>query len=334
MNNVPWQNLIHVVGAANAVLLALVLAISPRLARTRARWQLASFLLGLGVLLWIFTAVDAGWLPFSRNLRIFHDSVALLIPAFLFDYLRCATAAPPAPRWVYFLAPLFLLFAAIFGASFLNWFGIGQIVLIEMVFAIAATRVLFVARRRLAIWPRHLVVLLVGVWVIHLAQLLRLAFPDVLWVFNAVPLVGAAFFLSLTWLVFTDQRALQHFSQVIVGPVDRSAEDEFSRLEEYVKIERPHLDPRLTLEQLARAVGTSPRRLSQIINDTAGGFYDYVNAHRVTEACALLVDEGERRTSVEAIGLMVGFRSRSTFYEAFRKATGLTPAAYRRNHLS
>jgi hypothetical protein len=143
------------------------------------------------ILLWIFTAVDAGWLPFSQGLRVFHDAVTLLIPALLFDYLRCATGASMAPRWIYSLAPLFLLLAAIFGTSFLDWFGIGHIVLIEMMFAIAAIRVLFVARKRLAIWPRHLVVLLGGVWLIHIAQVLRLAFPNVLWVFNAVPLVGA-----------------------------------------------------------------------------------------------------------------------------------------------
>ena len=218
------------------------------------------FLLGLGTLLWIFTAVDAGWLPFSQGLRLFHDAVTLLIPALLLDYLRCATGASPVPRWAYLLAPLFLIFAAIFGASFLDWFGIGHIVLIEMMFAIAALRVLFVARKRLAVWPRHLVVLLGGVWMIHLAQVLRLAFPDVLWIFNAVPLVGAAFFLTLTWLVFTDQRALQKFSQVIGAAPERPVASEFSELEEYVELERPHLDPRLTLEQLARAVGTSPRR--------------------------------------------------------------------------
>ena len=239
-----------------------------------------------------------------------------------------------APRWIYSLAPLFLLLAAIFGTSFLDWFGIGHIVLIEMMFAIAAIRVLFVARKRLAIWPRHLVVLLGGVWLIHIAQVLRLAFPNVLWVFNAVPLVGAAFFLSLTWLVLTDQRALQHFSQVIGEAAGHSADSEFNELEEYVELERPHLDPALTLEQLARAIGTSPRRLSQTINETAGGFYEYVNSHRVADARTLLADPAEKRTSVEAIGLMVGFRSRSTFYEAFRKATGVTPAAFRKTRLS
>ena len=97
MNALPWQNLLHVVGAANALLLAAVLAWSPRLARTRARWLLAGYLASLGVLLWLFTAVDAGWLPFGTALRIVNDAIALLIPALLLDYLSRAVTTRPAP---------------------------------------------------------------------------------------------------------------------------------------------------------------------------------------------------------------------------------------------
>ena len=139
-----------------------MLAISPRLTRTRARWRLALFLLGLGVLLLIFTAIDAGWVPFSETLRVTHDAIALLIPALLLDYLCCATGGPAAPRWVYVLAPLFLVAALAGGDAFLSWFGIGHIVVIELMFAVAATLVLYRARKRLAVWPRHLVVLLGG----------------------------------------------------------------------------------------------------------------------------------------------------------------------------
>ena len=76
------------------------------------------------------------------------------------------------------------------------------------------------------------------------------------------------------------------------------------------------------------AAGVSPRRLSEIVNQ-AGGFYEYVNHFRVDAARRLLADPAERRTSIEAIGLMTGFRSRSTFYEAFKRETGSTPGAWR-----
>ena len=95
--------------------------------------------------------------------------------------------------------------------------------------------------------------------------------------------------------------------------------------------EKPHLDSRLTLGQLARAIDTPERELSALFGDSVdGNFYNFVNRYRVQEAKELLGSPAETRTSVEAIGLMAGFRSRSTFYDAFRKDTGKTPAQYRK----
>jgi AraC-like DNA-binding protein len=330
LSNLPWQNLLHVIGAANAMLLAAVLAWSPRLARTRARWLLAAYLSGLGLLLWLFTAVDAGWLPFSKALRIVYDAVALLIPALLLDYLRRAVGTTPSARWTYAPAPLFLLLALFPGAAFLSWFRIEHVVLVQIGYSVAAVWLLFRTRGRLAVWPRHLVVLVGGVLLIHVTQLLRIMFPAVGWIFDAVPLVGAVYFIALTWMVFTDPRALRHFTDVVQGPSD-SHDAAFSTLNEYMSRDTPYLDPKLSLESLAAAAGMSPRRLSEVINEATGsGFYEYVNGHRVTAARRLLKDAAERRTSIEAIGLMVGFRSRSTFYEAFKRETGQTPAAWRK----
>ena len=330
MNPVPWQNLLHVVGAANALLLAAVLAWSPRLARTRARWLLAAFLGGLGLLLWLFTAVDAGWLDFSPALRIVYDFVALLIPSLLFDYLRRAIGEAPAPRWTYAPAPLFMLLALVGGDRFLGWFTLGHIVLVQLAYTSAAIVLLLGARDRLAVWPRHLVVLVGGLVLIHAAQLLRIAFPTSGWLFDAVPLAGAAYFIALTWLVVTDPRSLRRFTEAMPEPAADNAAT-LRELDDYMTRERPWLDPGLSLESLAGAAGLAPRRLSEVINEAGGArFYEYVNRYRVNAARDLLMKPSERRTSIEAIGLMTGFRSRSTFYEAFRRETGMTPAAWRR----
>jgi len=75
--------------------------------------------------------------------------------------------------------------------------------------------------------------------------------------------------------------------------------------------------------------------LSRLLgNSDDGNFYNFINRYRVREAKELLRSAAESRTSVEAIGLMAGFRSRSTFYEAFRKDTGKTPAQFRKEPLN
>jgi AraC-like DNA-binding protein len=85
----------------------------------------------------------------------------------------------------------------------------------------------------------------------------------------------------------------------------------------------------LTLATLAEATGLSAHQLSELINTRFGvGFSRYVRDLRVAEAKRILGDD--RRSSVLSIGMMCGFGSQSTFYAAFRDATGLSPAAFRK----
>lgn len=89
--------------------------------------------------------------------------------------------------------------------------------------------------------------------------------------------------------------------------------------------ERPWLDERLRLDDLAIRLGTSRHELSQVFNQHLGtGFHDYVNQHRVAEAKRLLLDAASRRSILD-IGLAAGFGSSASFYRAFKKHVGMTP---------
>jgi AraC-like DNA-binding protein len=92
-----------------------------------------------------------------------------------------------------------------------------------------------------------------------------------------------------------------------------------------------YLDPELSLPKLAGELGCSVNHLSQAIN--AGhsmSFFDYINQFRVEEAARMLRQEDCRFPAILDIALSVGFNSTSTFYTAFKKSTGQTPARYRR----
>lgn len=87
--------------------------------------------------------------------------------------------------------------------------------------------------------------------------------------------------------------------------------------------------PNPTLKALAEAVGTHPNTVSRLINQhTGGNFNDFVNSFRIGLAQERLRSEGYRHLTVEAIGQSVGFRSKSAFYQAFKKQTGLSPSQY------
>lgn len=102
-----------------------------------------------------------------------------------------------------------------------------------------------------------------------------------------------------------------------------------TKIERVLREEHLYREATLTLRDLSDRTGVPQNYLSQTLNTHLGrSFFDYVNGWRIEEACRRL-SEGE--TSVLAISEEVGFHSRSTFNAAFKKATGLTPSAYRRN---
>ena len=82
--------------------------------------------------------------------------------------------------------------------------------------------------------------------------------------------------------------------------------------------------PELKLKDVAKSLQITPHLLSQVLNDNLGrNFSDFVNEYRIDAACKLL--HTAHHLTVEGIGKEVGFRSRSSFYAAFKKRHGITP---------
>jgi steroid delta-isomerase-like uncharacterized protein len=91
--------------------------------------------------------------------------------------------------------------------------------------------------------------------------------------------------------------------------------------------ERPFLDPDLTLAGLADHLGVSTNHLSQVINSQCQqSFWEFLNHHRVEEAKRRLREAGPR--DVLQVAMDAGFRSKSSFYTAFKRHTRMTPREY------
>jgi len=70
--------------------------------------------------------------------------------------------------------------------------------------------------------------------------------------------------------------------------------------------------------------------LSKTINTYSNvNFSDFVNSFRVDKVKELLASQEFSEYTIVAIGLECGFNSKSTFYSAFKKNTGVTPVQYR-----
>lgn len=102
--------------------------------------------------------------------------------------------------------------------------------------------------------------------------------------------------------------------------------DELTRVFEKERIYR---EQKLTLSKLAERINTPQYLLRKAIQQLYDkNFNDFINEYRIAELCDQL--QKENKYTIEAMASEVGFTSNSTFYEAFRKVTGCTPAEYRK----
>ena len=172
----------------------------------------------------------------------------------------------------------------------------------------------------------------------HGAQLTRWLFRHNDAFRDVVPLVGAGSFVIVT--VIGLRRALAHLAQSRRRYTGSSLSPERSReiserLLRMMESDRPYLEPDLSLDDLAARLEVPKTHLSQAINERLGQkLPELLSGFRVRESERLLCDRVNDHLTIEAIGGRSGFKSRSAFYEAFRRQTGITPNAYRKRSAS
>lgn len=99
------------------------------------------------------------------------------------------------------------------------------------------------------------------------------------------------------------------------------------KVERKVIGEKTYLNPDIDASTLASELGISGHYLSQVFSqEMQTTFYSYINDARIEAAKeALRTSE----LSVLEIALSVGYNTRSSFYNAFKKRTGMTPSKYK-----
>lgn len=94
--------------------------------------------------------------------------------------------------------------------------------------------------------------------------------------------------------------------------------------------EKLHLDADLKLLDVAKRLQTKKHTLSQYLNDTVGqSFSNFINGYRVESAMEML--QSNKVLTIEGIGNECGFKSNTSFYTAFKKHKGMTPAQYKKS---
>lgn len=103
-----------------------------------------------------------------------------------------------------------------------------------------------------------------------------------------------------------------------------------NELKIFMQEKEPFLENELNLPQLAALFEVSPNHLSQVINEQFEvNFFDFINQHRIEAAKQRLLDVDAKRYTILGLALDSGFNSKSAFYAAFKKYTGVTPLQFR-----
>lgn len=138
------------------------------------------------------------------------------------------------------------------------------------------------------------------------------------------------FYLSFLAVIFHRRKmaALKSIKYVDKKIIVSEAEELITKLKQLMTNEMLYTNANLTMPQVAKKMSISTQRLSQLLNDNiATSFSNFVNEYRILKAQTLLLQE--KKLKMDDIAEQCGFNSNSTFYTAFKKYTGTTPAKYR-----
>ena len=106
-------------------------------------------------------------------------------------------------------------------------------------------------------------------------------------------------------------------------------EDILKEISQVFENEKIYCDIDFTMLRLAEKINTNKNYISQVINEKCNtNFSNFVNGYRIKEARRLLSDNKNNYLTIHAIANMVGFKSKTSFNNAFKKFIGVTPSFF------
>ena len=127
----------------------------------------------------------------------------------------------------------------------------------------------------------------------------------------------------------TAQDIAQDTTQDLEVFVDAKSEERilYERIVEKFRKERIHLNPMLSLRDISMSVNSNDKYVSMTIAENSGmNVSSLINYYRVDEAKKMIVAQPE--CTIQEVMDASGFNSRTTFYNSFRKVTGMSPSQF------
>ncbi len=187
--------------------------------------------------------------------------------------------------------------------------------------------------------------ILIGLWLV--INLLNLFFSSELYYLIVLTIFWGSFTCFIFWLAYkgvVQQRLIHEQKSLhlilsqsepqgnIRQSIPNTYYEQFIRLIRENKIYR---DVDLDRDKVAKKLGISSGYFSTMLSQSSDkSFNEILNEYRVKEVKKILQDGSLDHFSITAIGLEVGFKSKSNFFTNFKSITGLTPNDYKKKFQS
>ena len=174
-------------------------------------------------------------------------------------------------------------------------------------------------------WYRNLVIGVAIIWVFYIGN-----------VSGFIPFyIGGAICYTFLVYIFSFLLLKKHSFQLEKyqgQPLNKNVSTALMEsLEGLFQDESIYLNQQITLSQVALAIGTTPKTLSRLINETTGrNFSEFVNSYRIEKAKALLASPVSKNEKIASIAYDSGFNNVTSFNLAFKAETRLTPSQFRK----
>ncbi len=187
-------------------------------------------------------------------------------------------------------------------------------------------------------WLKHLIMVNIGFMIIWIVDdSLRFTIGDNLISESISGVSLFATFITVIWIGFAGTKQPQIFepSVEITPPKEEGLlplEDEniFKEIKRKIESEKLFTNVNLSLKELASVLELRDKELSRIINQCyRDNFFHFINSYRVNYFKELMKDPENKKLSIVGLSVEAGFKSKSTFYTAFKKIEGNTPTTYK-----
>lgn len=358
MQNLNIYNIIILLGVIHGFIFSLILFINPKL-KSRTNSFLALTVLSLSFSNFQYFLKDIEVYPSNLNL-IFIPFEFLMLPFFFFYVKSYLEKKISLASKILLLSPFFyfIFHQLFFREHLLNYKTIEILnVIIEYISIIFTVFLIVIVFRslisyeklninnKIAIetkWLKNILIIgliLCLIWFVSINLFVHLFgygyyqyYP--LWIGISILIYWLAYTSIFKTLVYNQRKNIRKSleKRKLNNEAYNNNNNTFHKIDNLIKNKELYLDPKLSLGDISSNLDISIGYASQLINKhTNTNFNDFINSYRVERAKMMLDDITFDNYTIVAIGLESGFNSKSSFYTAFKKFTGETPSAYKKN---